>query len=144
MWGPRASLGRQLAGKGLPQHCLTSRLFESIVGKPTAGCDWALGRAQSGLENLQRPCGIFLISWKWWWSCVLGHAATVFGKLGEGVNNFRKERLYRCGKTVHLVESLCVGVFALLGQLRFEPLKYRAAEGGGGESEASAPARATP
>lgn len=42
--GPQASFGRQLAGKGPPQHCLTSPLFESIVRKSATMGDWALGK----------------------------------------------------------------------------------------------------
>lgn len=39
--------------------------------------------------------------------CV-GHTAAVFGKIGQGVSNFSKERLYRCGKSVHLAGAFCV------------------------------------
>lgn len=107
MWGPWASFGRQLAGKGLPQHCLTSRLFESIVGKSTAVCDWALGKGTEWPGELTEALWDLFDFLMWWW-CVLGHAAAVFGKIGEGVSNLSKERLYRCGESGHLVECLCV------------------------------------
>lgn len=46
--------------------------------------------------------------------CV-GHIAAVFGKIGQGVSNFSKERLWK--ECAPCWISLCAGAFALLGQL---------------------------
>lgn len=76
------------------------------------------GRAQRWPGGLTEASGIFFDFLDVVVELCVGHTAAVFGKIGQGVSNFSKERLYRCGKSVHLCWSiLCVGAFALLGQL---------------------------